>query len=218
MQSQFRTLKKLLKDWHNAQIKARNNIASGTNMMDEMNQAHSNYMKNHPKKFNKWECWDKVKHHPYLIDPPFNPQPMEFYSTPNASENDSPIDLEDDIVLETPSSSIPRPIGQKRAKEAMRKGKKVQDAIESMALAIQAMAESNQASVELMRKRNEEIATHTRKVLAFEEAKEDTKVMAMDTNYMTPESKAWWKKKKSDIIAKTLFDGNSSSDYTPEVD
>ena len=34
--SQFRGLKKELKDWHNAQVKARNNVESGTNLMDEV--------------------------------------------------------------------------------------------------------------------------------------------------------------------------------------
>ena len=36
LQSQFRNLKKLLKDWHNAQIKSRDNITSGTNMMNQV--------------------------------------------------------------------------------------------------------------------------------------------------------------------------------------
>ena len=36
LQSQFRHLKKMLKDWHNAQLQSRNNIASGHNMMDQV--------------------------------------------------------------------------------------------------------------------------------------------------------------------------------------
>ncbi|KAL6202613.1 hypothetical protein ACLB2K_026321 [Fragaria x ananassa] len=135
-QSQFRTLKKELKDWHNAQVKARRNIASDTNLMDEMNQAQTNYMKKHPKKFDKWACWEKVKHHPSFVDTPSNARPLVSYSTPSIDVgNESPIDLEDDIVLETPSSFMPRTMGQKRAKEAMRKGKKAQDAAETFGMA-----------------------------------------------------------------------------------
>ncbi|XP_040372061.1 uncharacterized protein LOC121052112 [Rosa chinensis] len=218
LQSQFRTLKRILKDWHNAQMTSRNRIMSGTNKMDEENQTHDIFMKKHPKMFDKFECWEKVKYHPYFVDPPSNSQPPASYSTTSVSENESPIDLDDEIVLETPSSSMPRPMGQKRAKEAKKKGKKAQDAAESMALAIQAMAESIQASVELVKKRNEEMAAHTKKVFEFEEAKENARIMAMDTNSMTPQSKAWWKKKKGDIVAKTMSDGGSSGCYIPQFD
>ncbi|XP_040370639.1 uncharacterized protein LOC121051704 [Rosa chinensis] len=97
---------------------SRNRIDSGTNKMDEMNQTQGIFMKKYPKKFDKFECWEKVKYHPYFVDPPSNPQPPASYSTNTASENESPIELDDDIVSETPSSSMPRPMGQKRAKEA----------------------------------------------------------------------------------------------------
>ncbi|KAL6135853.1 hypothetical protein ACLB2K_068078 [Fragaria x ananassa] len=143
LQSQFRHLKKMLKDWHNAQLQSRNNIASGCNMMNQMNQAQSIYMKHHPKEFDKWACWEK----------------------------------DDDEVMETPPSSLPRPMGQKRAKEAMRKGKKVQDVASSLAHSIQSMAGSTQASVELVRQRNEEIAAHSKRVMELEEAKEDARIM-----------------------------------------
>ncbi|PRQ58743.1 putative post-transcriptional gene silencing PAZ-Argonaute family [Rosa chinensis] len=183
-------------------------ISKGLSNRDclEMNQTQGIFMKKYPKKFNKFECWEKVKYHPYFVDPQSNPQPSASYSTATASENESPIELDDDIISETPSSSMPRPMGQKRAKEAKKKGKKAQDAAESMTLTIQAMAESTQASVELVKKRNEEVASHTKKVFEFEEAKEDARIMAMDidTNSMTPQSKAWWKKKKGDIVAKTI--------------
>lgn len=52
---------------------------------------------------------------------------------------------------------MPRSMGQKRAKEVKRKGNKVQDVAESMALVIQSMTESTQHFVKLMRKKNEEM-------------------------------------------------------------
>ncbi|XP_062011184.1 uncharacterized protein LOC133727798 [Rosa rugosa] len=49
LQSQFRMLKKILKDWHNAQMTSHNRIHSGTNKMDEMNQTQGIFMKNIPR-------------------------------------------------------------------------------------------------------------------------------------------------------------------------
>lgn len=183
-----------------------------------MNQAQSIYMKHHPKEFDKWACWEKVKHHPYFVDPPSKERAPESFSTHIASENESPIDLDDDEVMETPPSSLPRPMGQKRAKEAMRKGKKVQDVASSLALSIQSMAESTQASVELVRQRNEEIAAHSKRVMELEEAKEDARIMGKDTSNMSPDEKRWWKTRKRSVMAKTLFDDGSSDCYTPGFD
>lgn len=180
-----------------------------------MNQAQSLYMKNHPKKFDKWACWEKVKHHPTFVDIPSNSQPPP---PPTDTESESPIDLDDDIVVETPATSMPRPMGQKRAKEAMRKGKKDKDVAESMALSIKSMAESTQASVELVRQRNMEIAAHSKRVIQLEEEKEDVKIMSMNTSNMSPDEKRWWKAKKRSVMAKTLFEDGSSDCYTPQFD
>jgi hypothetical protein len=126
--------------------------------------------------------------------------------------------LDDDEVLETPSNSSSRPMGRKAAKEAKKKGKKVQDTSESIALAIQSMAESNQATIELIKKRDEDTRNHTRKVFELEEAKEEARIMAMDTSVMSPPSKAWWKKRKGDIMAKTMPENGSSDCYIPQFE
>lgn len=191
-------------------------------------------MKKYKKQFVKYLCWEKVKHHPYFVDPPCPPPsystptsnstPTPYSPSPNSFQNESPIDLDDEVVLETPTSSISRPIGIKKAKEVKRKGKKTQDATESMALAIQSMAESTQALVELVKKRNEEMAAHTKKVFEFEEAKEDARIMAMDTSTWSPERLRWIKIRRSSILAKTLFDsgsndaGGSNDAYIPHFD
>ena len=112
----------------------------------------------------------KLSHHPSFVDPPTKERAPKSHSTPIASESESPIDLEEDEVMETPPTSLPRPMGQKRVKEAMRKGKKVQDVASSLALSIQSMAESTRASIELVRQRNQEIAAHSKRVMELEEA------------------------------------------------
>ena len=104
------------------------------------------------KQFDHAACWEAVKDHPTFKDPPTPPVAPFIYSTTSGSQTESPIDLDEEIVLETPPSSVGRPMGQKAAKEARSKGKKKDDVGESMVQALRDLAESNKISNELLKK------------------------------------------------------------------
>ena len=106
-----------------------------------------------------------------------------------ASQSETPINLDDEEGVE-PLSPHARAMGQKQAKELKRKGKKAQASVEEMAIAIRSIAETNQASVDLIKKRDEDNRNIAMRYLALEEAKEDERIMSKDTSNMTPPSKA----------------------------
>ena len=134
-----------------------------------------------------------------------------------ASQSETPINLDDEEGVE-PLSPHARAMGQKQAKELKRKGKKAQASVEEMAIAIRSIAETNQASVDLIKKRDEDNRNIAMRYLALEEAKEDERIMSKDTSNMTPPSKAWWKKRKSEVKAKTMPESGSSGCYIPKFD
>ena len=148
-----------------------------------------------------------VKGHPQFKNPvqppvaPYTYSPGSGSNVGNDSQTDEPISLEE-VVLETPPSSVGRPMGQKAAKEARRKGKKKEDGGEAMVQAVLALSESNKKAIELLQNREDVRRAEHEKMMAFEQAKEDAKVMAMRTNDFSPESKAFYKKLKSDIRRK----------------
>ncbi|KAL6222396.1 hypothetical protein ACLB2K_005788 [Fragaria x ananassa] len=164
------------------------------------------------KQFEHKECWEAVKEHPYFRDalkPPITPF---VYSTASGPQTESPINLDDEeIVLEIPTSSIRRPMGQKAAKEARRKGKKKEDVGESMVQTLLAMNESTKIFNEILRKREEDRRAESARMMAFKEVKEDARIMAMQNCDISPGSQDWFKKLKRDIKRKT--DPNANADF-----
>lgn len=158
------------------------------------------------KYFDKHECWEAVSQHRTFKDPPSTP-PRPTFSSP---EIDSSVNLDDDEVLETPPSPSSRPMGIKKAKEARRKGKNKQEKDDRVAIAVESIAQSNYATIELIKKRDENTRNHVARVLALEELKEDARIMSKDTTEMSPESKEWWKRRKAMVKGKTLFGAGSS--------
>ena len=105
------------------------------------------------KQFDHAACWEAVKDHPTFRDPPTPPVAPFIYSTASGSQTESPINLEDEVVLEMPPSSVGRPMGQKAAKEAKRKGKQKDEVSESMVQALLSITESNKITTDFLKKR-----------------------------------------------------------------
>ncbi|XP_004288849.1 PREDICTED: uncharacterized protein LOC101312677 [Fragaria vesca subsp. vesca] len=215
LQSHFKPLKRLLKVWHNAKNQVGHHRPNGTNQLDEEHQINLEYLRVMKKQFEHKECWEAVKEHPYFRDALQPPVTPFVYSTANGPQTESPINLDDEeIVLETPPNSVGRPMGQKAAKEARRKGKKKEDVGESMVQALLAMNESTKISNEILRKREEDRHAESARMMAFEEAKEDARIMAMRNSDISFGSQDWFKKLKREIRRKT--DPNANADcYRP---
>lgn len=79
-----------------------------------------------------------------------------------------------------------------------------------METTVESIAQSNYATIELIKKRYEDTLNHVARVLALEELKEDAQIMSKDTTKMSPESKTWWKRRKAVVKTKTLFGASSS--------
>ncbi|KAL6178960.1 hypothetical protein ACLB2K_050477 [Fragaria x ananassa] len=203
LDSRFKPFKRLLKAWYNAKIQVGIHRPSSTNQLNE----HQIRVYG--------ECWEAVKDHPYFRDAP-TPQITPFvYSTASGPQTESLINLDDEeIVLETPYSSVKRPMRQKAAKKAKRKGKKKEDVSESMVQALLAMNESTKISNENFRKREEDCRVKSARMMAFKEAKDDTWIMAKRNSDISPGSQDWFKKLKRDIRRKTALKANGDC-YRP---
>ncbi|KAL6205900.1 hypothetical protein ACLB2K_023152 [Fragaria x ananassa] len=111
--------------------------------MDEYVQAQANYAyKSKGKEFDKQACWEEVKQHRSFMDPPRTPPRSTF----DSEETDSPTNLDEEEVLETPPSPSARPPRIKASKEAIRKGKKKQEKDDRVAIAIESLARSTAAT------------------------------------------------------------------------
>jgi hypothetical protein len=87
-----------------------------------------------------------------------------------------------------------------------------------MVVAIRSIAEANQTSIDLVKKRDENTRNYTLRYLALEEAKVNARIMGRDTRIMALDSKAWYKRRKSDIRAKIMLASDSCGCYIPEFD
>lgn len=119
-----------------------------------------------------------------------NPHEQLPLPSSDASQSETPIYLDEDEGVE-PLNPYARPMGKKKAKEAKRKEKKSQASIEEMAIAIRSITETNQASINLIKKRDKDNQNYMMRYLALMEVKEDAKIMSKDTSKMTPPAKAW---------------------------
>ncbi|XP_004305850.1 PREDICTED: uncharacterized protein LOC101296597 [Fragaria vesca subsp. vesca] len=169
LQAHFKPLKKIVKEWHNAKIQSERQI-------------NLKFIRVTKKQFDHHECWEVVKDHPSFRNAPTPPVAPFVYSMASGSQTESPIDLDEEVVLETPPSSVGRPMGQKAAKEARRKVKNKEDVGESMVQALLAISESNKISNEILRKKEENHCAEYEKIMTFEEAKEDARIMGMPNN------------------------------------
>ncbi|KAL6208504.1 hypothetical protein ACLB2K_019453 [Fragaria x ananassa] len=76
------------------------------------------------------------------------------------------------------------------------------------------MNENTKISNEILRKREEDRRAESARIMTFEEAKEDARIMAMRNGDISPGSQDWFKTLKRDIRGKT--DPNANADcYRP---
>ncbi|XP_050368885.1 uncharacterized protein LOC126786976 [Argentina anserina] len=199
--------------------------------MDEERQAQSCYYNAKKKKFTHFECWEVVKDHPSFVAVlPTTPSPYasSYHGTPSATESSPTINLDDDQLNETPQSntatpsSPPRPMGTKAAKEARRQKKHGKTPIEQRVEVLHTIA-SDQASWHTKRlAHNESELNYYAEYIDIQKRKEaraeeelrlkkqenDTRIMTMDLEAMTPISKRYFTKRKLAI----LNEGEASQD------
>ncbi|KAL6199467.1 hypothetical protein ACLB2K_029251 [Fragaria x ananassa] len=150
-------------------------LASSHLLYTHVHQVNLEFIRVIKKQFDHKNCCEAVKDHPTFRDAPTPPVAPFDYSIASGSQTESPINLDEDVLLETPPSSIRRPMRQKAAKEARRKGKNKDDVGESMVQALLAITESNKISNEILRKKEENRCAEYERMMAFEEAKDDAK-------------------------------------------
>jgi hypothetical protein len=146
------------------------------------------------------------------------------------------IDLEDDVTPlgeddETPSSSRQtRPVGQKAAKVAKKKGKIDNNALLQMQMQKfveqndcefaqkQQMYEDSKAADERAERRAEEaqIRLERREERAMQRA-DDAHTMMVDTSKLSPNKKHYWEKKQKHILALSDIDESSSAPEPPQT-
>ncbi|CAL2247945.1 unnamed protein product [Prunus armeniaca] len=219
LSSRWKLLNKELGKWRNALTKAKANIQSGQNLTDEMVQAQMWFgaMGQGKKSFVHFQCWEIVKDCSRFKIIPTGP-PVVMNETPlhDSTSTDSPLDS----PMETESPFVPRPprpIGRKAAK-AKRGATSSNDCVQLL----EQIAKSATLRIERDLKRDEmdkarEEAYALQQQMAQEKDIEDRemKIMAMDTSHMSPETKAYWKLRRRDVMRKKLFndDGPSNTDW-----
>ncbi|CAL2263908.1 unnamed protein product [Prunus armeniaca] len=191
LSSRWKLLNKELGKWRNALTKAKANIQSGQNLTNE-------------------DCSR------FKIIPTGPPVVMNETPLHDSTSTDSPLDS----PMETESPFVPRPprpIGRKAAK-AKRGATSSNDCVQLL----EQIAKSATLRIERDLKRDEmdkarEEAFALQQQMAQEKDIEDRemKIMAMDTSHMSPETKAYWKVRRRDVMRKKLFndDGPSNTDW-----
>lgn len=206
----------------------------------------SNYVLRKKKTFTHFECWEQVKMHPTFA--PTQPVPPPTYThlgSPVIEEvygSEVPTNPSfDEPLFSTPesnprsSSSPVRPQGVKAAKEARRKGKKVATSSINYNDSLKIIAE-NQAKQLAIQQTQIELAqkqmAHTHKMQEQAESArkltEETRIMELNTDIMTPKSKRYFSKRKAAILRRYEeeeaqdeegnYSGSFSDCYRPERD
>ncbi|CAL8119871.1 unnamed protein product [Prunus armeniaca] len=169
------------------------------------------------KSFVHFQCWEIVKDCSRFKIIPTGP-PVVMNETPlhDSTSTDSPLDS----PMETESPFVPRPprpIGRKAAK-AKRGGTSTNECVQLL----EQIAKSTSLRIERDLKSDEmDMAREEAFVLQQQMAQEkdiedrEMKIMAMDTSHMSPETKAYWKLRRRDVMRKKLFhdDGPSNTDW-----
>ncbi|XP_062027736.1 uncharacterized protein LOC133743718 [Rosa rugosa] len=215
LESRWKNLKKNLASWHDAVSKAEHYYESGLNNMDKLYQTHMYYKRaNKGKGFTYTHCWEVVKDHPKFKDPP------KEVTQPSQIVDDSPIQSTDNDEECIAEPSDERPPGRKAQKRDAKLKGKISEKQDRYIQAMENIAFNSEASREATRIRDEENRKHIEwqqqmevekqqlelQKVQLEIQKEENWVMAKDTSIMTPESKAWWKKRKKAIRDKTSDD------------
>ncbi|CAL9011356.1 unnamed protein product [Prunus brigantina] len=121
------------------------------------------------------------------------------------------------METESPLPRAPRPIGRKTAKV-----KRGSTSNNECAQFLEQMAKNTALRIERDLKREEaNMARHEAFAIQRQQAQEkdmedkEMKIMAMDTSYMSPETKSYWKLKRRDVMRRKLFyeDGPSNTDW-----
>ncbi|CAL9004796.1 unnamed protein product, partial [Prunus brigantina] len=129
--------------------------------------------------------------------------------------HDSPLDSP--MEMESPLPRPPRPIGRKAAK-AKRGGTSKNECVQLL----EQIAKNTSLRIERDLKRDEvDMAREEAFAIQQQQAQEkdmgdrEMKIMAMDMNHMSPETKAYWKLRRRDVMRRKLFhdDGPSNMDW-----
>ena len=127
-------------------------------------------------------------------DPPTHPVGPFDYSMASYSQTESTIDLDNEIVLETPPGSVGRSMGQKAAKVSRRKENKRTMWVNLWSkLYILSITESNKVSTDFLKKVEADCETESERVMVLEESIEDARKMTMQINDFTSDPKVWYK-------------------------
>ncbi|KAB2595055.1 hypothetical protein D8674_030505 [Pyrus ussuriensis x Pyrus communis] len=179
-----------LNKWHQALLAASSRHESGANYYDEVRQVKELYMESNSKPFQFHSCWEICKGWVLFEDPPKRaPTPVfeTAFSAVDMNEDGSPTIQQKRV--ENPSSgegSIPRAMGRNNARRLKEKGK----------------ANDNYAAQH--ERRHEERAKQIQEEM-------DDKNMERNTSNYTRMSKAYFDRKKKEIMSRRqLF----TSDYT----
>ena len=169
------------------------------------------------KEFTRFECWEVVKNHPTFREVSTSTPPFSYSdtaSTPLVSPMPPTFDVDEDEGIPTPqsnlegSSSPVRPIGVKAAKEAKRKGKKVMTSSnEARDEALKSIAENQKYWLAKQQTSDAmELALYEKQLSLKEKdfklraLAEESRIMAMDTEAMTPIKKKYFSKRKAAIL------------------
>ncbi|KAM2000420.1 hypothetical protein ACFX16_007728 [Malus domestica] len=175
-----------LNKWHQALLAAASRHESGANYYDEVRQAEELYMEGISKPFQFHDCWEICKGWVLFEDPPqHRVDPLEAAS-PSVDMN------------EDGSPTIQQTRGKANADYA---------AQHEVAASFRLLAEQNALEAEERKCRHEERAKQIQEEM-------DDKNMERNTSNYTPMSKAYFDRKKKEIMSRRqLF----TSDYTPTI-
>ena len=173
------------------------------------------------KEFTRFECWEVVKNHPTFREVSTSTPPFSYSdtaSTPLVSPMPPTFDVDEDEGIPTPqsnlegSSSPVRPIGVKAAKEAKRKGKKVMTSSnEARDETLKSIAENQKSWLAKQQTSDAmELALYEKQLSLKEKdfklraLAEESRIMAMDTEAMTPIKKNIFRRGKRQSLSKWM--------------
>ncbi|XP_050133099.1 uncharacterized protein LOC126609146 [Malus sylvestris] len=190
------------------------NFFNFCNYIFYVSQVEELYIESSSKPFQFHSCWEICKGWVLFEDPPQHRAPMPVFGTASSA-----VDMDEDgsptiqqTRVENPSSgegSIPRAIGRNKARRLKEKGKANDDyaAQHEVVASLRLMAEQNALEAEERKCRHEERAKQIQEEM-------DDKNMEMNTSNYTPMSKAYFDRKKKEIMTRwQLF----TSDYAPTM-
>ncbi|CAM8975451.1 unnamed protein product [Rhodiola kirilowii] len=207
--SHFAKLKPMLVYWGSYLSYAERNRESGCNMQDEIRKAQTMYISKKNKEFKHFACWEEVKaHQTFARIETSTPPTYTYEANADINEvlvNEVPPSLSiDDLTFSTPesytggSSSPVRPPGVKAAKEARRKGKyAATKSTQRRDDVLETMANNQKEHMNWQREQAKRAQQIQQDAINVRKLEEDTKIMQMNTEMMTPTSKRYFSKRKA---------------------